>query len=76
MYIAEGPLWQRNNAGNVTGFQHDKISHANVMAKIKQDYFGTNATKDQIEQTLIAANIGQADRRLTTELLRMQFQCP
>ena len=46
-------------------------------AKIKQDYFGkTNATKDQIEQTLIAANIGQADRRLTTELLRMQFQCP
>ena len=24
MYIAEGPLWQRNNAGNVTGFQHDK----------------------------------------------------
>jgi hypothetical protein len=82
MYITEGPNWQRHpTTGRLLGFQHDTQRHNDVQDKIKQKYLDkTNASKDKLEQILRTAETNQQltmdERRLATELLRLQFQCP
>ncbi len=82
MYITQGPIWQRNpTSGKLVGFQHDTTRHNNTIAAIKQKYLDkTNRIKDKLELVQRTAEQNQQltkdERRLVTELLRLQFQCP
>jgi hypothetical protein len=82
MYITHGPQWIRDpQTGRITGFQHDDNRHNAVKDKIKTEYLlKRNPSKDKLEKILSDAEknqqLGKDERRLATQLLRLQFGCP